>query len=66
MISLLNLLVVIIGLGILMGLIGRFLPIPAIVKSLINLVILGVIIIYILQFFGIISTMLPPLVLFHG
>lgn len=57
--ELLNLLVVIIVFGVALGLINAFIPMPPIIKSLLNLVIFVVLVIYVLQYFGLISTIIP-------
>ena len=57
--SLLNLLVVIIIAGVALGLINMLLPMPPFVKTLLNIVVGVVLVIYVLQFFGIIATVLP-------
>ena len=57
--SLLNLLVIIVVFGVVVGFINRFLPMPAIIKSLLNIVVFAILLIYILQYFGLIPTILP-------
>ncbi|KTD46141.1 hypothetical protein Lqui_2631 [Legionella quinlivanii] len=59
--ELLNLIAVIIVFGLVMWLINVFIPMPAAIKSLLNILVLIVLIIYILQFFGVINTILPPI-----
>lgn len=63
--DLLNLILLIIVAGVLMWLINVFIPMPAAIKSLLNVLVLLILIIYILQFFGIIKTILPPIHLFR-
>lgn len=53
--ALLNLLLVIIVFGVVIGLINRFLPMAPFIKSLLNVVVAVVLIIYILQFFNMID-----------
>lgn len=65
MTDLLNLIAIIILFGIGLWLINAFIPMPAAIKSLLNILVLIVLIIYILQFFGVIKTILPVLTLFH-
>jgi uncharacterized membrane protein YGL010W len=57
--NLLNLFANIIVLGLVMWLINAFIPMPGAVKSLLNIVVVIVIILWILQFFGIIQTIVP-------
>ncbi|WP_058534824.1 Thivi_2564 family membrane protein [Legionella saoudiensis] len=52
--ELLNLIVVIIVFGVALWLINAFIPMPGAIKSLLNILVLIVLIIYILQFFGLI------------
>lgn len=58
--ELLNLIALIIVAGVIMWLINVFIPMPPAIKSLLNVLVVIVLIIYILQFFGIIKTILPP------
>lgn len=57
--DLLNLIANIIVFGVLVGLINAFLPMPGSIKSLLNIVVLVVLIIYVLQFFGVIHNLIP-------
>ena len=57
--DLLNLFANIIVFGVVLGLINVYIPMPPLIKSLLNLVVSIVLIIYILQFFNIIHTVLP-------
>ncbi len=57
--DLMNLIAIIIVFGVGIGLINAFLPMPGAIKSLLNLLVLIILIIYILQFFGLIQTILP-------
>lgn len=57
--ELLNLIAVIIVFGVVLWLINAFIPMPGAIKSLLNILVLIVLIIYILQFFGLIKTILP-------
>jgi hypothetical protein len=57
--NLLNLFANIIVLGLVMWLINAFIPMPGAIKSLLNIVVVIVIILWILQFFGIIQTIVP-------
>jgi hypothetical protein len=65
MTDILNLIVVIVIIGIIMWLINAFIPMPGAIRSLINLIALIVIIIYILQYAGLIKTILPMKKFFH-
>jgi hypothetical protein len=61
---LINLLVLIIVVGVLLWAVNRFIPMASVIKSLLNLVVLVVLVIYILEFFGIIRMILPiPMIL---
>jgi len=57
--ELLNLLATIVIFGLVTGLINAFIPMPSAIKSLLNLVVVVILVIYILQFFGIIQGVLP-------
>lgn len=57
--NLLNLFANIIVFGLVMWLINAFIPMPGSIKSLLNILVLIVLIIYVLQFFGIINTIIP-------
>ena len=57
--ELLNLIALIIVFGVALWLINAFIPMPYAIKSLLNVLVLIVLIIYILQFFGIIKVILP-------
>lgn len=59
MADLLNLLAVIIVFGVALWLINAFIPMPPTIKSLLNVLVLIILVIYILQFFGLIKTILP-------
>jgi len=59
--DLLNLLALIIVAGVVLWLINAFVPMPGAIKSLLNIVVLIVLIIYVLQFFGIVRNILPPI-----
>lgn len=62
--EILNLIAVIVIFGVGLGLINAFIPMPGMIKSLLNLVVLVILVIYILQFFGLISPILPGIKLF--
>ncbi|MCR9191564.1 MAG: hypothetical protein NXI01_02775 [Gammaproteobacteria bacterium] len=64
MIGLLNLLVVLVGFGVLLGLINRFIPMPSFVKTLLNIVVGVVLVIYVLQYFEVIFHILPTVEIF--
>lgn len=57
--NLLNLIVLIIVIGMLLWGVNAFIPMAPLIKSALNFLILVVVVIYILQFFGLIKTLLP-------
>ncbi len=57
--ELLNLIAIIVVFGLGVWLINAFIPMPAAIKSLLNVLVLIVLIIYILQFFKVIHPLLP-------
>lgn len=57
--DLLNLIAIIVVFGVCMGLINAFLPMPATIKSLLNILVVVILIIYIFQFFNLINPVLP-------
>lgn len=59
--ALLNLLVTIILFGVAMWLINNFIPMPGAIKMVLNIVVLVVVILYALQFFGLMSVELPQI-----
>ncbi len=63
--ALLNLLLVILLSGLVLGVINRFLPMEPFIKSLLNIVVAVVLVIYVLQFFGLISNILPMVEWYH-
>lgn len=63
--ELLNLIALIVIFGVIMWLINVFIPMPAAIKTLLNVVVLIVLIIYVLQFFGLINPMFPVLKIFR-
>ena len=63
--DLLNLIAIIVLFGIIMWLINAYIPMPGAIKSLLNILVLIVLIIYVLQFFGIVHSLLPALTVFH-
>ncbi|KTD65764.1 Thivi_2564 family membrane protein [Legionella spiritensis] len=65
MTALLNLFAIIILFGIGLWLVNVFIPMPAAIKSLLNILVLIVLVIYILQYFGVINTILPTIRLFR-
>lgn len=64
--SLLNLFIMIILIGIVLGIVNAYIPMASIIKNLLNLLVFFLVLIYILQFFGIISMILPYPAVFHG
>jgi len=63
--DLLNLIAVIVVFGVLMWLINAYIPMPGGIKSLLNVVVLIVLIVYVLQFFELIKPILPTIKIFH-
>jgi hypothetical protein len=57
--ELLNLIANIVVFGLVMWLINVYIPMPGAIKSLLNIVVLVVLVIYVLQFFGVIHTLIP-------
>lgn len=57
--ALLDLLVLIVIAGVLLGGINAFIPMAPLIKSLLNLVVFIVLVIYVLQFFNLINGVLP-------
>lgn len=63
--ELLNLIALIVLFGVLLWLVNAYIPMPAPIKSLLNILVLIVLIIYVLQFFGLIKTILPIMRIFR-
>lgn len=59
MAGLLNLLAIIVVFGLVLWLVNRFIPMPSSIKSLLNVLVLIILLVYVLQFFGVIKTILP-------
>ncbi len=57
--GLLNLFANIIVFGLLLWVVNTFIPMPMAIKNLLNVLVLIVLIVYILQFFGVIHTLIP-------
>ena len=57
--QILNLFIILIVAGIVMGLINRFIPMAPMIKSLLNFFVFVVLMIYVLQFFNVIRVILP-------
>ncbi len=57
--DLLNLFANIIVFGLVLWLVTVFIPLPMAIKSLLNILVIIVLILYVLQFFGIIYTVVP-------
>ena len=57
--GLLNLFANIIVFGLAMWLVNTFIPMPMAIKNLLNVLVIIVLMVYILQFFGIINTLIP-------
>lgn len=62
--ELLNLIAVIVVFGIGLWLINVYIPMPPAINALLNVLVLIVLVIYILQFFGLIKTILPMIKFF--
>lgn len=66
MAAFLNLLVVLVLLGVFLGLVNRFLPLPTAIKGLFNTFVSILWVLYILQFFGVVNiSVLPKIVIFY-
>ncbi|HVT63214.1 MAG TPA: Thivi_2564 family membrane protein [Legionellaceae bacterium] len=63
--GLLNLLLILVIFGVLLGLINQFLPMPAFIKMLLNIVVCVVLLIYVLQYFEVLRV-LPTIEVFHS
>lgn len=59
--ALLNLIAIVVIFGIGLWLINQFIPMPPVIKSVLNILVLVVLVIYILQFFGIVHAILPEM-----
>lgn len=64
--TLLNLFILIILAGIFLGIVNVYIPMAPMIKSLLNVLVFVVLLIYVLEFFGIISSIIPYPELFHG
>tara|TARA_Y100000588_G_scaffold367844_1_gene435039 strand:- start:1213 stop:1410 length:198 start_codon:yes stop_codon:yes gene_type:complete len=62
--ELLNLLAIIIIFGIVMWLVNTFIPMPAGIKAVLNIVVLIIVILYALDYFGLVNIGLPKINLF--
>ena len=63
--ALLNLLAIIVVFGVVMWLVNAYIPMLPAIKSLLNLVVVIVLVLYVLQFFGVIPTVLPMIHVFR-
>jgi hypothetical protein len=54
-----NLIAILVLVGLILGLMNRFLPIAGMIKTLINLVVTIVLVIYVLEFFNLIVMIMP-------
>ncbi|MGC1182646.1 Thivi_2564 family membrane protein [Legionella sp.] len=59
--DLMNLIAVIIVFGVGLWLINAFIPMPPAIKSLLNVLVLIILVIYVLQFFEVIKNILPTI-----
>ena len=57
--TLLNLIILIIFAGVLLWGVNSFIPMAPMIKSLLNFLVLIILVIYVLQFFGIVKMILP-------
>ena len=57
--TIINLFILIILAGIVLGLINAYIPMAPIIKSLLNILVFILVLIYVLQFFGVIKIILP-------
>ena len=62
--DLLNLLAIIIIFGIAMWLINAFIPMPAGIKAVLNIVVLIIVVLYALDYFGLVNIGLPKVKIF--
>jgi hypothetical protein len=62
--ALLNLFAVIVVFGVVMWLVNAYIPMLGAIKSLLNILVVVVLLLYILQFFGVIPTVLPMIRIF--
>lgn len=63
--ELLNLIALIIIFGVAMWLVNVYIPMPAAIKSLLNILVVIVLVLYVLQFFGLVHVGFPTPTLFH-
>ena len=63
--GLLNLFLVIVLFGLILWVVFTFIPMASSVKSLLNALVIIVLLLYVLQFFGIIKTIIPMIKLIH-
>lgn len=59
MMTLLNLILLIILAGVLLWAVNRFVPMPGLIKNLLNVLVFIILLLYVLQFFGLIKPILP-------
>ena len=64
--TILNLFILIILVGIALGIVNVYIPMASSIKSLLNVLVFVLLLLYILQFFGIITAILPYPAMFHG
>lgn len=64
MTGMLNLLALFIIFGVVLWIVNAYIPMPSAIKSLLNLVAVIILILYVLQFFGLIAISLPVLHIF--
>ena len=65
MAALLNLIAIIVIVGVIMWLINAFIPMPAAIKTILNVLVVILLIIFILQTFGLINPIFPEFRLFR-
>ncbi len=54
-----NLIAILVVTGLILGLMNRFLPMPGMIKTLINLVVTVVLVIYVMEFFHLLPNVMP-------
>ena len=64
--TLLNLIILIVLAGIILGLINVYIPMAGMIKSLLNVLVFVLLLIYVLEFFGVIQNILPYPAMFTG
>lgn len=63
--EMLNLFAVIVVFGVVMWLVNAYIPMPSAIKSLLNILVVIILVLYILEFFSVIPMVLPMIQLLH-